>query len=129
MKRIMLLLMGAACFVFGTVVFAGAAGGGDSATGIGSVAAQVTSNLGNIARLITAVSYVAGMAFAIAAIAKFKNYKENPTQVQISTPIVFLALATLLLFLPSLFKASGSTLFGQSGKTGGVSGFVSFGGS
>lgn len=98
-------------------------------SGIGSIAANVTSNLSNIAKLVTAGSYVAGMAFAVGAIAKFKAHKDNPTQIPIGTPIMLLFVAAALIFVPSVFKTTGSTLFGASGTVAGVSGITSFGAS
>lgn len=96
-----------------------------SGAGVGGVAAQVTTNLGNIARLITAASYVAGMAFAVGAIVKFKAHKDNPTQIPIGQPIALLFIGAALIFIPSVFKVAGGTLF-QSGKVAGISGVTSF---
>ena len=97
-------------------------------SGVGSVAAQVTSNVASIARLITAASYVAGMAFAVGAIVKFKAHKDNPTQIPIGTPIALLFVGAALIFIPSVFRVGGATLFGSSGSVAGVSGITSFGG-
>ena len=80
-------------------------------SGIGTVAGNVTSNLRNIAYLITAGSYVAGFGFAVAAIVKFKAHKDNPTQIPISMPIVLLFVGAALIFIPSVFKSTGITLF------------------
>ncbi|HSW70346.1 MAG TPA: hypothetical protein VLH77_00005, partial [Gammaproteobacteria bacterium] len=55
------LLIAAAFIAFGMEAWA-------SGEGIGTIAANVTGNLSNIAKLITAGSYVAGMAFAVGAI-------------------------------------------------------------
>jgi intracellular multiplication protein IcmD len=124
MKSVMMIVFGLACFVFGTVVMAQAQ---DNVVGIGTVAGQVTSNLGNIARLITAAAYVAGMAFVIGSIVKFKAHKDNPTQIPIGTPIALLFLGAALIFVPTVFKSAGQTLFGTSGTVAGISGIVSFG--
>lgn len=120
-KKIMILLFASIfCLCFGTAAFA-------AVSGIGGVAANVTSNLSNIAKLVTAGSYVAGMAFAVGAIAKFKAHKDNPTQIPIGTPIMLLFVSAALIFVPSVFKATGTTLFGASGTVAGVSGITSFG--
>lgn len=95
-------------------------------SGIGQVATNVTSNLRAVAKLITAGSYVAGMAFAVGAIAKFKQHKDNPTQIPLSTPIVLLFVGVALIFAPAIFQAAGGTLFKTSGSVGGVSGLASF---
>ncbi|MDR3492500.1 MAG: type IV secretion protein IcmD [Gammaproteobacteria bacterium] len=123
-KKSVILFVGAlACFSVGTVAFAAASG----TAGIGSIASNVTGNLTSIAKLITALSYVMGMAMAVASIVKFKAHKDNPTQVPIGTPIALLFVAAALIFVPSVFKTSGATLFGGSGEVAGASGIASFG--
>lgn len=120
MKKVILGLLALTLLTAGTAAFA--------ISGIGTVASQVTTNVANIARLITAASYVAGMAFAVGAIVKFKAHKENPTQVPIGQAIALLFVAAALIFIPTVFKVSGATLFGASGEVAGVSGVTSFGG-
>lgn len=119
MKKVLLVLFVLTCLALGTTAFA--------MSGVGSVAAQVTSNIGNIARLVTAASYVAGMAFAVGAIVKFKAHKDNPTTIPISQPIFMLFVAAALIFIPTVFQVSGATLFGGSGTVAGVSGITKFG--
>lgn len=109
-----------------TIAFAATGTKVTSMSGIGAIASNVRSNLGQIAQFVTALSYVAGMAFAIGSIAKFKAHKDNPTQVPISGPIVMLFLAAALIFIPSVFSSAGGTLFGKSGTVGGISGITSF---
>lgn len=122
MKKMVLGALAVGCMVVGTVALAASGSGG-----IGSVALTATQNLANVAKLITAASYVAGMAFAVGAIVKFKAHKDNPTQIPIGTPIALLFVGAALIFIPSVYKVSGSTLFGGSGHVGGVSGITSFG--
>lgn len=76
----------------------------------GGVPTNLT-NIGSVAKLITGASYVAGLAFSIGAIMKFKAHKDNPTQTPISTPIVLLFVAAALLFIPAIFSSTGVTLF------------------
>ncbi len=122
MKKTILWALAFASFAVGTAALAAA-----STSGIGGTAATVTANLANIAKLITAASYVAGMAFAVGAIVKFKAHKDNPAQVPLGGPIVMLFVGAALIFIPSVYKVSGSTLFGSGGTVGGVSGVTSFG--
>lgn len=123
MKKVFIsLVLSVLSFMVARYAFAG-----DSASGIGSVARTATTNLADIARLITAASYVAGMAFGVGAIVKFKAHKDNPTQIPIGTPIALLFVGAALLFIPSVYQVSGSTLFGASGTVGGVSGITEFG--
>ncbi len=93
---------------------------------IGNVASQVKTSFAGLAELITAGAYIAGMGFGLAAILKFKAHKDNPTQIPVGTPIALLFIAAALLFLPTIFKVSGGTLFGSSGSVGGITGVTSF---
>ena len=56
----------------------------------------------NVTKLITAGSYLAGLGFSIGAIMKFKQHKDNPTQVPIGTPVALMFIGAALLFLPTL---------------------------
>ena len=122
MKRVVLAALSLVAFTVGTVAFA-ASGTLD----IGGVAQTAASNLANIAKLITAASYVAGMAFAVGAVVKFKAHKDNPTQIPIGTPIALLFVGAALIFIPTVFKVSGATLFGSGGSVAGASGVATFG--
>ncbi|MCW5590369.1 MAG: type IV secretion protein IcmD [Legionellales bacterium] len=93
---------------------------------LGGIAKTIVSNFANLARLITAGSYIAGMGFAVGAILKFKAHKDNPTQIPIGTPIALIFIAAALIFLPSIFKVAGYTLFSTGGTPAGVSGTISF---
>lgn len=118
-KKVLLAVSGFACFFAVALVFAA------SGEGIGAVAETAKSNLGAIAQLITAGSYVGGMGFGVAAITAFKAHKDNPTQAPISKPIALLFISAALLFIPSVFKSTGATLF-ASGDAAGISGVTSF---
>jgi len=122
MKKAGLALLTLVCLSVGTIALAQS-----TSMGIGGVAEKVTSNVANIAKLITAASYVAGMAFVVGAIVKFKAHKDNPTQIPIGTPIALLFVGAALIFAPTVFKVSGQTLFGASGQVAGVSGITTFG--
>ncbi len=111
-----------ALMVSGTVFYAGYAGAVTSAPSIGSIATNITTSFYGIARLVTAGSYIAGMGFALSSILKFKQHKDNPTQIPIGTPIALLFIAAALIFLPTIFGAANSTIFGGSGSAGGISG-------
>ncbi|GAB4222673.1 MAG: type IVB secretion system protein IcmD/DotP [Gammaproteobacteria bacterium] len=91
---------------------------------ISGVAQNVTSTLGSVARLITAISYIAGLGFAVGAILKFKAHKDNPTQIPIGTPFALLFVAGALLFLPTILGVTGATLFRGQAQTGGPSGYI-----
>jgi len=92
-------------------------------TTLGGVASTITASFTQVTKLITGGSYLAGIAFSIGAIMKFKMHKDNPQQVPIGTPIALLFIAAALLFLPSVLSVAGSTIFGSAttaGPTGSV---------
>lgn len=127
MKKTVWLTGGAIfCLCFGIDVLAAGTIQYASGVGLGAVANAVKGNLKNIASLITAGAYVAGMGFGVGAIVKFKAHKDNPTQVAISVPIAMLFIAAALLFAPTVFKTTGATLFGASGVQASISGMYSF---
>ena len=80
---------------------------------IGGMACTITQSFDKVAKLITAGAYIAGLAFSIGAIMKFKQHKDNPTQVPVGTPIAMLGVAAALLFLPTLLSITGVTMFTQ----------------
>lgn len=89
--------------------------------GWGGIAKKAKGSIEGIGELITAGSYLAGLAFSIGAIMKFKQHKDNPTQVTVGTPISLTFIAAALLFLPSILSATGSTLF-ENPETAGPTG-------
>ncbi|KTD11812.1 IcmD (DotP) [Legionella gratiana] len=112
-----------ACMGVLALVSQSAAAGGDMS--VGGMASQITSSFTNLTKLITAGSYLAGLAFSIGAIMKFKQHKDNPTQIPIGTPIALVFIAAALLFLPSVLGVTGTTMFGSSGgQTAGPNGTV-----
>lgn len=107
------------------VLFSGSAFA-QSSQDLGDVAANVTSTFGQMAQLITASSYIAGLGFAIGSILKFKAHKDNPQQITVGVPIALMFVAAALIFLPSMFKVAGQTLFAGSQTYAGVGGLTSF---
>ena len=123
-KLLMKIVLGVVFFL-GLEVIAHATSG-TAAAGIGKMANQVTGNLGNIAKLITAGAYVAGFGFVVAGIVKFKAHKDNPQQVHISLAIVLVFVGAALIFVPSVFKTTGATMFSGAPTQATVSGVQSF---
>lgn len=91
---------------------------------LGDIATNVTNSFEGFGKLLIAVSYVAGIGFTLAAIFKFKQHKDNPTQIPLGTPIALLVIGIVLVFLPMLFGPAGQTVFGSGAevKTGGFQG-------
>lgn len=113
----------AALVTVGFIIFANEA---SAAIGtIGTMATQITSSFASLTKLITAMSYLAGLGFAVGAIIKFKAHKDNAAQVPIGQPIGLLMVAAALLFLPSILSITGNTLFGTgTGTTAGPTGVI-----
>ena len=89
---------------------------------IGTLAYNVTGSFAQIGSLMMGVAYVAGLGFGISAIFKFKQHKDNPTQIPIGTPFALLAVSVVLMFLPSIYAPAGATVFGGSSTGGGFTG-------
>lgn len=90
---------------------------------LGDLARMINKSFSAVAKLITGASYLAGLGFSIGAIMKFKQHKDNPTQIPIGTPIALLFIASALLFLPSILDVAGSTLF-ESPRSAGSDGIA-----
>jgi intracellular multiplication protein IcmD len=103
-------------------LLAGATVSSYAAQTLGSVASAVTGNFAAVTNLITGAAYVGGTGMFLVSIFQFRQHKENPTQVPLSKPMMFLAIAAALVFLPSLIGVSGQTIFGVT-SVGGASGF------
>lgn len=106
----------------GLFMFAGVASASDLT--LGGMASSITSSFESLTKLITAASYLAGLGFSIGAIMKFKQHKDNPTQIPIGTPIALVFIAAALLFLPSILDVAGATMFGGEGQVAGPTGQV-----
>ena len=114
-------VMWASCIVLLTVADLAIADGNN----LGNMASSITGTFKSVTRLVTAGSYLAGLAFSISAIMKFKQHKDNPTQIPIGTPISLVFIAAGLLFLPSILNVAGFTMFGVGGgSVGGPSGVI-----
>lgn len=81
--------------------------------GVGDMSKDISTQLTSVASLLIVVAYVAGICFALAGVVQFKAHKDNPQQVPLSKPIVYLIVGACLLYLPSLIGASGQTIFGS----------------
>lgn len=90
-----------------------------SGQSLSDIVSNVQGNVLTLGPLLTIISYIAGVGFAIAGIVKFKAHKDNPQQVSLSQPIVYLAVGAGLLFLPSIMASAGSTVFGGSQTSAG----------
>ena len=96
-----------------TLLFSGILFAGD-AQDLSSIASNVQSQVKTVANLLIIIAYVAGIGFALTGILQFKAHKDNPAQVPLSKPIVYLCVGAVLLFLPNVLSSAGQTIFGTT---------------
>lgn len=108
--------------LLGMQIFATSSGGSGEIKDIGSMAGAITNTFENIVKLIAGASYIAGFVFSVVALFKFKQHKENPQQVQLGSCVVMLVVGICLVFLPSIIKIGGESIFGSSKSSAGVKG-------
>jgi intracellular multiplication protein IcmD len=93
---------------------------------IGDLSENVTKSFRQIGELMIALSYIAGIGFGISSVFKFKQHKDNPTQIPIGTPFALLAVSIILVFLPGIYAPAGESLFGEN-YTDSAGGFTGHG--
>ena len=107
------LLLAGICFYAGNV-FA------QMTRGIAGIASSITGMVGTLATMMIAISYIAGIGFVIASLFKFKQHKDNPTQIPLGTPLALLIIGIVLVFLPMIFTPVGESIFGTGAKPAGT---------
>lgn len=110
LSRSWLLILLTLALFFSQAVLAQQTGGSED---IGGVAKRITGVVGTLATMMIAISYIAGIGFVIASLFKFKQHKDNPTQIPLGTPLALMVIGIILVFLPLLFGPIGRTIFGQ----------------
>ncbi|MBC3910753.1 hypothetical protein [Undibacterium umbellatum] len=88
---------------------------------IGDIAMNASKSINGVQVMIQGACYMAGVALAGGSMFKFKAHKDNPQQTPLSTPIVMLAVAAGLLYLPSLMSSAGDSLWGGKQNSNKVS--------
>lgn len=115
---LMALATGISMMAFATVALA------DTSLTLGGMADSIIESFTSLTKLITAGSYIAGLGFSIGGIMKFKQHKDNPTNITIGQPITFILIAAALLFLPTILSVTGATMFKGEGTTAGPTGTI-----
>jgi intracellular multiplication protein IcmD len=113
------------CFLIGSGIAGNGEAGSDSVTDMGSSAANIASGMTDLAKLVTAGFFVAGLACTAIGLMNFKQWIGNPQQNNVSKGFVYLSIGVALCFLPSLFSIGGATIFGSSAAGGDAAGFDS----
>jgi len=81
---------------------------------LAQIAQNIMGSFVGLGKLLIAIAYLAGVGFTIASIFKFKQHKDNPTQIPLGTPLALLTLGVVLVFLPGIFRPVGETIYGAS---------------
>ena len=102
--------------------FAAAPGGDDkvdTTKGLAHISHTIQGQVETFTGLMITISYIAGIGFTMASIFKFKQHKDNPTQVPIGTPFAMFAVGVIMIFLPAMFAPAGYSIFGVTKPTAG----------
>lgn len=67
----------------------------------------------NVGQLLIGLGYLSGVGFGIASVYKFKQYKDNPTQIPIGTPFALLMVSIMMVSMPGLINIVTMTIFGE----------------
>ena len=73
-------------------------------------------------QLVIGGAYVGGILMFISAVFKFKQYKDNSTQIPIGTAFALFGISVVLIFLPGLYSQTGFTIFGDGAESAGIYG-------
>ena len=68
-------------------------------------------------QLVIGGAYVGGILMFISAVFKFKQYKDNSTQIPIGTAFALFGISVILIFLPGLYSQTGMTIFGDGAES------------
>lgn len=104
--KLLLFVSSMALFYVGSVY---AAATGAESGSVGEVAETIMTSFTGVGKLMVAIAYLGGFGFTIAAIFKFKQHKDNPTQIPLGTPIALLVIGIALVFVPGILKMGGAT--------------------
>lgn len=85
-------------------------------TSLNKVTTELRGQMGGVADLLSAVSYIGGVGFGIKAALKLKEHNETKGQTPLSQPITMGIVAALLIALPTFLKTATETLFGGSSQ-------------
>jgi len=91
-----------------------ASSGPVQAKSLTDIATNVTTIFPAFVNLVVAICYAAGIGFAAAGVMKFKQHKDNPTQVPLGGPVAMIFIAAALIYMPTLIQSTGQSVFGTT---------------
>lgn len=83
---------------------------------VGDILYNITGSFTGITKMVFGISVLAGLSFAVAAVFKFKQHKDNPAQITIGQPIGLLLLGAAMIWLPFVIRTMGTTVTGIKNK-------------
>lgn len=89
-----------------------------AAADFNAVADNIIIHLTSVKTALEFLSFAVGLLFLGAAIFKFKQHKDNPTQTTVGNPMMYLLLAVLLMYLGNVVDPLGETLFAGEARLG-----------
>jgi len=90
--------------------------------GLGDIATKMTDAIASVGKLMTAIAYLAGFGFLVFGVLKFKQHKDNPSQVTLGTPVVMVIIGAVLVFIGGFVAPLGETFGFEKTQVGGFSG-------
>ncbi len=100
--------------LFGILLCGASVAFANQARDLGDFASNLAGSFPTAARLMIASCYISGIGLGLACAYKFKQYKDNPTQIPIGGPIALLIVSVLMIFAPGVIAPAGMTLFGTT---------------
>src|SRR5690242_18133905 len=108
-RSLVVLLLLSGVFLSNMAFAAPDAGGGKTVEGkgIGLIAQKTSEEFAKFGKFLTALAYLSGFSFMVFGIFKFKQHKDNPTQIPLGTPVSMLVIGTVLVFIPYFIEPAG----------------------
>ena len=85
-------------------------------TGLNKVTGELKGQMGGVADLLSAVSYIGGVGFGIKAALKLKEHNESKGQVKLTAALLYFVAGGILLGLPTAIKYGQGTVGVKSGN-------------
>lgn len=92
------------------------------AIALSTIAGNIDKTVVSLAKILTDIALIAGIAFILASFFKFHQHKLNPTQVPISQGVTLLLIGTALTLFVVLLPTASQAVFGKDAKTTQVGG-------
>lgn len=74
--------------------------------GFGAVSDNLLGPISGFSQLLNGVSYTIGVGFLLGGLVQYRQHRENPQQIKISTPIVLALIGLIFVALPFITRLS-----------------------